>query len=103
MALFAEVENNIVTQVIVADQAFIDNLEGTWIETAMDGSIRNTYAGVGWIYKPEKDIFVFPQPYDSWVFNEETSKWQAPIPYPTEDITKEYDWNETTHSWDLIA
>ena len=105
MAHFAKVVNNIVTQVIVAEQQFIetmtDNTPGQWIQTSYNTrggvhydpntglpsedqtkALRKNYAGVGYIYNSVKDIFYEPQPFPSWTFDEETCFWNPPIPRP---------------------
>ena len=112
MAHFAKVENGIVTQVIVAEQEYIDTLEDSskWIQTSyntyggvhkLEGTpLRKNYAGVGYTYDSEIDAFIAPQPYPSWILNEETCIWEAPTPYP--DSNDAYGWNEENQTWDLI-
>ena len=98
---FAQVDdNNIVTQVIVAGQSFVDSLGGKWVETAMDGSIRTNYAGIGYSYDAAKDAFIAPQPFPSWTLDD-TFKWQAPTPYPTDGVM--YQWNEDKKDWEAIV
>jgi len=116
MGHFAKVENNIVTRVIVADQAWIDTgIEGDpndWIQVSyntrggvhygQDGkpdggtALRGNYPGIGYVYDKTHDVFYHTQPYPSWVLDHTTWTWNAPIPWPGED----YDWNETTKTWD---
>jgi hypothetical protein len=98
---FAEVDdNNIVTQVIVAGQSFVDSLGGKWIETTMDGSIRKNYAGIGYTYDSAKDAFYAPQPFPSWTLDD-ACHWQAPTPYPTDGVM--YTWNEDKKDWEAIV
>ena len=98
---FAEInDNNIVTQVIVAGQSFVDSLGGKWVETAMDGSIRANYAGIGYTYDAAKDAFIAPQPFPSWTLDD-ACKWQAPTPYPTDGVM--YQWNEDKKDWEAIV
>ena len=98
---FAQVDdNNIVTQVIVAGQSFVDSLGGKWVETAMDGSIRANYAGISYTYDEAKDAFYAPQPFPSWTLDD-TFKWQAPTPYPTDGVM--YQWNEDKKDWEAIV
>jgi hypothetical protein len=109
MSHFAKIENGIVTQVIVAEQDVIDSgLFGTgWIQTSYNtfGGIhanggtplRKNYAGVGYTYDTERDAFIPPKPFNSWVLNENTCQWDAPTARPTDG--KKYDWNEDTLSW----
>tara|TARA_R100000742_G_C4257534_1_gene75394 strand:+ start:217 stop:540 length:324 start_codon:yes stop_codon:yes gene_type:complete len=102
--IFAKVKNQIVVDVMVADQDFMDNFidtsAGTWIETKEDGSIRKNYAGIGHTYDETRDTFIPPQPYESWKLNEDTCLWEAPVAYPNDD--KMYQWNEDNQEWELI-
>tara|TARA_R110002020_G_scaffold470766_2_gene696907 strand:+ start:322 stop:696 length:375 start_codon:yes stop_codon:yes gene_type:complete len=61
---------------------------------------RKNYAGVGYKYDQTRDAFIPPKPYNSWVLNEETCLWEAPVDYPDDD--NKYIWNETTQNWDLV-
>ena len=108
MAHFAKLENNIVTQVIVAEQDVIDSgLFGTgWVQTSYNTyagqhpegrPLRKNYAGIGYTYDSGRDAFISPQPYASWTLNETTCLWDAPTPMPTDD--KRYTWDEPTTSW----
>jgi len=118
MTHFAKVENGIVTQVIVAEQDFVDTQEGTWVQTSYntrggvhyapdshepDGGValRKNYAGIGFTYDAARDAFIPPQPYPSWNLDEDTCLWDAPVPYPTDG--KPYTWNEDTQQWDEIV
>ena len=113
MAHFAQIENGIVTQVIVVanEELLLDGVEneakgiefcqslfgGEWKQTSYNGNIRKNYAGIGYTYDSNRDAFISPQPYPSWTLVEETCNWTAPILYPTDG--KMYDWNESTVSW----
>jgi hypothetical protein len=114
MAHFAKLENNIVKQVIVvANEELLDEngkeneqkgidfcshlLGGTWIQTSYNGNIRKNYAGIGYKYDADLDAFIPPQPFVSWVLDETTAQWKAPVDMPTDD--KKYTWNEDTTSW----
>lgn len=109
MAHFAKIENNIVTQVIVADtQEWCEsNLGGEWLQTSyntyggkhtLGGTpFRKNYAGVGYTYDRERDAFIPPQPYPSWTLNEETCLWESPIPYPEDGGL--YNWDEEKVAW----
>jgi len=108
MAHFAELdENNIVTRVLVTNNAFpnegydwlIDNLGGTWIQTSYNATIRFNYAGVGFTYDSELDAFIAPQPYPSWELVEETCQWESPVPYPDDGLI--YSWNEELTDWEV--
>jgi hypothetical protein len=112
MSHFAKVEDGVVTQVIVAEQEFIDSgvLEGTWIQTSYNTKankhilggtpLRGNYAGAGMIYDAENDAFYDPQPYPSWSLNKSTWTWEAPISKP-EDPNAEYSWNEEKQVWEF--
>ena len=62
---------------------------------------RKNYAGIGYTYDETRDAFIPPQPYDSWVLNETSCLWEAPVSYPTDG--EQYEWNEETTTWDLIT
>ena len=117
MAHFAQLENNIVINVIVvANETIIDEngkeseqkgidfctnlLGGTWKQTSYNGRIRKNYAGIGYVYDKSRDAFISPKPYNSWTLNETTCQWKAPVDYPIDD--KIYIWNEETLTWDAI-
>ena len=112
MAHFAQVENGIVQQVIVADQEFIDSgiLPGTWIQTSYNTyagqhpegrPLRKNYAGIGYVYDQARDAFYAPQPYPSWTLDEQTCTWKAPVAYPSDG--NRYKWDESSVSWVLIS
>jgi len=110
MAHFAKIENNIVTNVIVIDNAFESEgalfiagtlgLEGEWIQTSYSNNFRGNFAGVGYTYDRENDVFYPQQPFPSWVLNKSIWIWESPIPYPNGD--DKFIWNEQTLSWDKI-
>ena len=104
MTYFAKVVDGVVTNVIAADQDFIDNLlEDTpsrWIETFKDSSKRKNYAGIGFTYDMGRDAFIPPQPFASWPLDEDTCDWEGPVAYPSDG--KFYSWNEETKSWDEV-
>ena len=88
---------------------FLTNLHGwsIWKQTSFNGNIRKNFAGVGYTYDEDRDAFIAPKPFKSWILNEETCQWDAPVAMP--ELTQEqidnknsYNWNETTTSWDLI-
>ena len=113
MSHFAKVENGIVTQVIVAEQDFIDSGvvgdPNTWIQTSYNTvsgihilgglPLRKNYAGIGFLYDEKLDAFIPPKPFDSWLLNEEKGNWEPPTPYPTDG--QSYIWNEITKLWDI--
>ena len=61
--------------------------------------LRKNYAGIGYIYDEDRDAFIPPKPYNSWILNENTCLWESPIPYPQDN--NKYNWNEQNQSWDL--
>lgn len=111
MAHFAKVVDGVVTQVIVAEpeffQTFVDSSPGEWIQTSyntiggvhkLGGTpLRGNYAGIGFTYDRVKDAFIPPKPFASWVLNEDTCLWDAPVAMPTDD--KIYTWDEATTNW----
>ena len=120
MAHFARIDNGVVTQVIVVDNkdtsdasgvekehigaAFCERLfGGTWKQTSYNGNFRKNYAGLGYSYDAELDAFIPPKPFNSWVLNEESCLWDAPVAMPedagTGEPPKRYQWDEATTSW----
>ena len=102
MSHFAKINNNnIVTDIIVAEQDFINSGavgdSFLWVQTSYNGSFRKNYATIGDTYDKGKDAFIPPQPYASWTLNEGTCQWTAPTAYP--DDGKNYTWNEDTTNW----
>lgn len=111
MAHYAKVENGIVTQVIVAEQDFIDSgVAGdpsTWIQTSYNTQagvhtqggipLRKNYAGIGYSYDAERDAFIPPKTHPAWVLDEFTCHWVAPIPHPTDGKT--YGWDDKINNW----
>ncbi len=82
---------------------FLNNLYNTrdvWKQTSYNNNIRKNFAGIGYTYDQTRDAFIAPQPYNSWILNEETCQWEAPVAKP--DDGESYIWNETTTTWDLI-
>jgi len=111
MAHFAKVENGVVTQVIVIDQDTL-NLghwgdPSLWIQTSYNTQggkhllggtpLRKNYAGIGFTYDANRDAFLPPRPFPSWVLDEATCLWGAPTPMPTDG--KLYNWDEDSKSW----
>jgi len=101
MALFAYVENGVVTNVVAIDLSKIDTglfgIPNNFIETTIDGSLRKNYAQIGFSYDIPNDAFMPPKPYASWVLNTTTFKWDAPIPKPENDPY--YVWDESIKNW----
>jgi hypothetical protein len=106
-------ENKVVTEVIVGiDETEL--IEGkdpeTWYgefrgltckRTSYNGNIRKNYAGIGFYFDEERDAFIAPKPYPSWVLDEDTARWEAPVPYPTDGLM--YSWNEDITDWEPIT
>lgn len=118
MAHFAKIQNGKVTKVIVAEpeffDTFVDDSPGQWLQTSYntrggvhydpetrepDGgeALRKNFAGIGYAYDPARDAFIPPQPYASWVLNDDTCLWEPPTPRPEDGGT--YRWDEDTTSW----
>jgi len=83
---------------------FINNLYGTrdvWKQTSYNGNIRKNYAGIGFTYDQTRDAFIPPKPFNSWILDEDTCLWEAPVAYP--DDGKDYEWNESTKQWEELT
>ena len=121
MAHFANIDSNgIVTQIIVISneverrgQEFINQelkLPGTWVQTSYNtrsgkhknnkSPFRKNYAGIGYTYDAQRDAFIPPKPYPSWILNEDTCQWRAPVSRPLDN--KKYVWDENTVNWKEI-
>ena len=109
MSHFAKVENGIVTQVIVAEQDFIDTgaVGHGWIQTSYNTlgnqhpqgrPLRGNYAGIGYTYDDVNDVFIAPKPFDNWVLDTATWLWNPPIAMPVDEYF--YTWNQETTAWD---
>lgn len=98
---FAEVINGVVARVIIADQAFIASGAmgdpSRWIETSSTGAIRKNFAGSGFTYDAVRNAFIPPKPYPSWVLNEQTCRWDAPVAMPNDGNL--YAWDEVNRRW----
>lgn len=115
MAHFAQLDaNNVVLQVIVVankDTADANGVEkehigaafcerllgGTWKQTSYNGNFRKNYAGIGYTYDADRDAFIPPKPYASWVVNNDTCQWEAPVPMPSDGNM--YTWDEANTTW----
>jgi hypothetical protein len=123
MAHFAKVVDSIVTKVIVAEadffSTFVDDSAGDWIQTSYNTyggihynpetgepsddqskALRKNYAGIGYTYDRDKDVFIPPKPFQSWILNEDTCLWDSPVPMPNDGNS--YEWNEDNQFWELI-
>jgi hypothetical protein len=114
MAHYAKVTDDKVTQVIVAEKeffdTFVDSSPGTWLQTSYNTHgnqhpegrpLRGNYAGIGYNYDATNDVFYAPQPFPSWILNNTTWLWEAPVAYPTDE--KRYKWNESITNWEEIT
>ncbi len=84
---------------------FLNNLYKTrdvWKQTSYNNNIRKNFAGIGYSYDQTRDAFIAPKPFNSWILNETTCVWEAPVAYPDDDDSFSYIWNETNKSWDLV-
>jgi len=105
-------DNNIVTEVIVGidETELIEGLDPeTWYgnfrgqvckRTSYNANIRKNYAGIGFTYDYERNAFIPPKPFDSWLLDEQTCQWEAPTAYPIDGFT--YFWNEPELAWQLV-
>jgi hypothetical protein len=121
MAHFAKVDQGIVVDVIVAEneffENFIDTTPGEWIQCSYNThggvhynpetgepsddqskALRKNYPSVGFTYDFDKDAFIEPKPYPSWILDEESCTWSAPVDHPMDGL---YRWDEDTTSWVL--
>jgi hypothetical protein len=114
MSHFAKVCDGKVIQVIVAEKeffdTFVDTSPGTWLQTSYNTygnqhpegrPLRGNYAGIGYNYDATNDVFYALQPYPSWILNNTTWTWEAPVAYPTDE--KRYKWNESITNWEEIT
>jgi hypothetical protein len=112
MAHFAELDaDSIVVRVLVVpneqenrghDYLATDlGLGGTWVQTSYNATIRKNYAGIGYTFDSGRDAFIPPKPFASWVLNEATCNWDAPVARPEDD--KMYTWDEATTSWTEVT
>ena len=69
----------------------------SWVQTSYNNTIRKNYAGIGYTYDSDRDAFIPPKLYPSWLLDEPTCTWEAPVPYPNDDNA--YEWNEQTQTW----
>ena len=123
MAYYAKILKGKVVEIACAEENYFEENKktrytGTWVQTSYNTkggihydpqtglpsedqtkALRKNYAGIGYIYDKDRDAFYAEQPFASWILNEQSCIWEAPIPYP--DITKIYKWNETTKEWEI--
>ena len=134
MASFAKIENNIVITVVSVVNEVLKDSNGIeqeqlginflktlynepnaiWKQTSYNThggvhtnggtAFRKNFAGIGYSYDEDRDAFIPPKQYKSWVLNEATCLWESPIPMPTEQLEENqyYSWNESTLTWDIV-
>ena len=124
MAYYAKIVKGKVVEIACAEEDYFQQNKktrytGTWIQTSYNTkggihydpqtglpsedqtkALRKNYAGIGYVYDSDKDAFYAEQPFASWILNEQSCIWEAPLPYP--DITKIYKWNEEQLTWEKI-
>ena len=125
MAYFARLgTGNIVEQVISISNAVITDANGVeqeqlgndfinklyntrdvWKQTSYNNNIRKNYAGIGYQYDQTRDAFIAPKPFNSWILNEDTCRWEAPIARPTAELeaNQYYSWNESITNWEIVT
>ena len=97
------VNNDVITvDGVESEQAGIDFLTDlhhhpSWKQTSYNANFRKNYAGIGFTYDENRDAFIPPKPWASWVLNETTCQWEPPIPYPTDGL--KYGWFEANQEW----
>jgi hypothetical protein len=114
MAHFAEIglNNTVLRVIVVHNNELLDEngveqeskgidfcrnlLGGTWVQTSYNNNFRKNFAGAGFTYDSERDAFISPKPYASWILNEDTCRWNAPVEMPEDGV---YQWDEDTLSW----
>ena len=116
MAHFAQLDenNNVIQVIVVHNNELLDNgveseskgidfcqsifgIDTMWKQTSYNGTFRKNFAGVGFRYDERRDAFLQPRPYITWIFNNETCKWEPPVPYPEDG--RQYDWDGYTDTW----
>ena len=120
MAYFAKLgTGNIIEQVISINNSVITDANGieqeqlgvdfinklyntrdVWKQTSYNKTFRKNYAGIGFQYDQQRDAFIPPKPFNSWILNEDTCYWEAPVAMPIDD--NKYNWNESTLTWDIV-
>lgn len=118
MAHFAKINaDNIVEQVVVVENTVLEDGDlveqeslgiqflqslfgGDWVQTSYNKTFRKNFAGIGHTYDAGRDAFIPPQPFNSWILNEETCQWEAPTPIPDQNLF--YNWDEETLSWVVV-
>ena len=102
MSHFAKINSsNVVTDVIVSEQDFINSGavgdSFLWVQTSYNNNFRKNFAEIGGTYDKTREAFIAPKPYASWTLVEDTCQWKAPTAHPADG--KEYEWDEATTAW----
>jgi hypothetical protein len=109
MAHFAEIDsdNKVIRVIVVSNdleangaQWCHDTFGGTWVQTSYNATIRKNYAGQGYTWDSVRDAFIPPQPYPSWLLNEDTCQWQPPVAMPQDG--QMYSWDEAAGEWTVM-
>ena len=98
-----EVVSNDIATTEQAGVDFLNNLYGTrdvWKQTSYNGNMRKNFAGIDYQYDQTRDAFIPPKPFNSWVLNEETCLWEAPVAFPEDG--ERYKWNENNQTWETF-
>jgi len=98
-----EVVSNDIATTEKAGVDFLNTLYKTndiWKQTSYNNNFRKNFAGIGFKYDPARDAFIPPKPYPSWILNEDTCLWDAPVVKPNDG--QDYKWNETIQNWELV-
>jgi hypothetical protein len=123
MAYFAKLgTGNIVEKVISINNAVITDANGVeqeqlgndfinklyntrdvWKQTSYNNNIRKNFAGIGYQYDQTRDAFIPPKPFNSWILNEQTCLWEAPVAMPITELEENqyYSWNESIINWEI--
>ena len=98
MNYYCVLNDNVVQRIIFTEEVLEETADLK--QTSYDTQFRKNFGCVGYFYNENLDAFISPKPYDSWILNETTGKWQAPIARPNDDVR--YMWNEDTQTWEYI-
>lgn len=122
MAHFAQLNNSstVVQVIVISNAELVTDIGGTeseakgiafcqslygvdtiWKQTSYNGTIRKNFAGLGFTYDATRDAFIPPKPFASWVLDEGTCQWKAPVPYPSDGSL--YRWDEDSRSWVKVS
>lgn len=83
------------------EETDINGIQNVTVSNDQTKSFRKNYAGIGYKYDENRDAFIPPKPFNSWILNETSCLWEAPVSYPTDG--QQYEWNEDDQTWDLVS